>query len=350
LLRLTGITAGGGESQPLSVTATSSNTGLIPHPVINYTSASTTGSLALTPVANQSGTATITVTVTDGGLDNNLATPGDNASFSRDFTVEVTPNETGSRIYQNFDEAGSPYQLIEPVVDASHGVLANGPSGNYFRLNGTTSNSSKNGQPDLLLFNDVIDVSNATIHASFDYRETVHTNGGAEGLRFTLYPADSITKVSDAFLSPGFVYPIDIGSGSAGVFHVHFDTFNNAQGHPDPNVNAREPNANHLEVNYNSDASASGWLASYTVPYDINDGQWHTVDLQMVPDAQGALLTLTATAGNTTHEIVQELVIPGFDFEEDYRAALWADYGAAISLHDIDNVLVEALLESGFSG
>ena len=202
----------------------------------------------------------------------------------------------------------------------------------------------------MLLFDDVIDVSNATIHASFDYRETVHTNGGAEGLRFTLYPAESITDVNSAFLTHN-VYTIDKGEGFPGVFHVHFDTFNNAQGTAGTPVGLREPNANHLEINYNGDANIeAGWLASYTVPYDINDGQWHTVDLQMVPDAQGALLTLTATAGNTTHEIVQELVIPGFDFEEDYRAALWADYGAAISLHDIDNVLVEALLDSGFGG
>ena len=32
----------------------------------------------------------MTVTVTDGGLDNNLATPGDNGTFSRQFTVTVT--------------------------------------------------------------------------------------------------------------------------------------------------------------------------------------------------------------------------------------------------------------------
>ena len=38
-VNLEGITAGGGESQPLEVTATSSDTNLIPDPAVAYTSA-----------------------------------------------------------------------------------------------------------------------------------------------------------------------------------------------------------------------------------------------------------------------------------------------------------------------
>ncbi|MFM7166558.1 MAG: hypothetical protein ACKO3T_15070, partial [Planctomycetaceae bacterium] len=89
-VNLTGIAAGGGETQPLRVTAISSNTGLIPNPSVTYTTANSTGSIAFTPVADQNGTAVITVTVTDGGLDGDLATTGDNLSFSRTFTVTVT--------------------------------------------------------------------------------------------------------------------------------------------------------------------------------------------------------------------------------------------------------------------
>ena len=48
---------------PLTVTATSSNPGLIPKPAVNYTSPQSTGTLTYTPVANANGTATITVTV-----------------------------------------------------------------------------------------------------------------------------------------------------------------------------------------------------------------------------------------------------------------------------------------------
>ena len=72
---LSGITSGAtNENQTLTVTAVSSNTGLIPNPTVNYTSANTTGSLTFTPVTNANGTATITVTVNDGGTSNNIVT------------------------------------------------------------------------------------------------------------------------------------------------------------------------------------------------------------------------------------------------------------------------------------
>ena len=88
---LTGISAGGGESQPLNVTATSDNLGLIPNPTVTYSSANATGSLAFTPIADAFGTATITVSVEDGGLDSNLSTLFDNNTFLRTFVVTVNP-------------------------------------------------------------------------------------------------------------------------------------------------------------------------------------------------------------------------------------------------------------------
>ena len=86
---LTGIATGASEDQPLRVTATSDNAGLIPDPTVTYTSPNATGSIAFTPVADEHGSATITVTVEDGGLDQNLATPEDNATVSQTFTVTV---------------------------------------------------------------------------------------------------------------------------------------------------------------------------------------------------------------------------------------------------------------------
>ncbi len=87
-VNLTGITSGAtNEAQTLTVTAISSNTSLIPNPAVNYTSPSRTGSLSFTPVPYGFGTATITVTVNDGGTTNNTT--------SRLFTVTVNPvNQT----------------------------------------------------------------------------------------------------------------------------------------------------------------------------------------------------------------------------------------------------------------
>ena len=83
-VNLSGISSGAtNETQTLTVTATSSNTGLIPTPTVTYTSPNATGSITFTPVANAYGSATITVTVNDGGASNNIV--------SQTFTVTVNP-------------------------------------------------------------------------------------------------------------------------------------------------------------------------------------------------------------------------------------------------------------------
>ena len=63
---------------------------LIADPVVIYTSSDEAGSLTFTPPADQSGTAVITVTVEDGGLDEDLGTPGDNRTVSQTFQVTVS--------------------------------------------------------------------------------------------------------------------------------------------------------------------------------------------------------------------------------------------------------------------
>lgn len=79
---LSGIGAGGGADeagQTLTVTAVSGTPSLIPNPTVTYTGGST-GSLAYAPMANASGTAVISVTVSDG-----------EATTVRTFSVVVMP-------------------------------------------------------------------------------------------------------------------------------------------------------------------------------------------------------------------------------------------------------------------
>ena len=87
---LSGISAGGGESQPLRIIVSSNNPTLIPTPVVDYTSPADTGVLRFTPTPYTSGTAVLTVTVEDGGADGSLATSADNRTFTRTMTVNVT--------------------------------------------------------------------------------------------------------------------------------------------------------------------------------------------------------------------------------------------------------------------
>lgn len=90
-VNLSGITAGGNENQQLRVTATNSNTTLIPSVSVNYSSPNSVGTLQFTCSPNLSGNATFSVTVEDGGKDGNLETPSDNLTFSRSFEVTVNP-------------------------------------------------------------------------------------------------------------------------------------------------------------------------------------------------------------------------------------------------------------------
>lgn len=81
---LSGISSGSpNETQTLTVTAISSNPSLVPNPSVSYTSPNATGTLNFTPVSFGSGTTTITVTVNDGGVSNNIV--------SQSFTVTVLP-------------------------------------------------------------------------------------------------------------------------------------------------------------------------------------------------------------------------------------------------------------------
>jgi hypothetical protein len=83
VVSLSGISAGAGESQVLSVSASSSDTGVVPQPGVSYTTPGATGTLSFRPAANANGTATIQVTVSDGAAVN--------GTTSRSFAVTVRP-------------------------------------------------------------------------------------------------------------------------------------------------------------------------------------------------------------------------------------------------------------------
>ena len=109
---LTGISAGGidwrgGEPQDLRITATSSDTDLFDDPVVIYTSADPTGRIQFTPKPDRYGTAVVTITVEDAGLDNDFSTNTDpstvNLTVTKSFTVTVDPvNDVPSTTDKDF--------------------------------------------------------------------------------------------------------------------------------------------------------------------------------------------------------------------------------------------------------
>lgn len=123
-IQLTGITAGDGESQPIKIEAFSNLTSVIPSPVVSYTSGTPTGTLTFTPAANQFGTVTISVRVTDGGLDGDLSTTQDNGITTKTFDVTISPlNDAPS-----FDQIPDTTPVDQSQTPAAQTIVISGVS------------------------------------------------------------------------------------------------------------------------------------------------------------------------------------------------------------------------------
>jgi len=91
-VNLIGITAGILESsQSIVITATSSNTAVIPDPIITYTSPNATGTLSFTPVTDAYGDATITVNIMDDGETPNGSVDNIDVTFEVTITSNFPP-------------------------------------------------------------------------------------------------------------------------------------------------------------------------------------------------------------------------------------------------------------------
>lgn len=138
VLNLSGITAGGREDQPLRVTAVSSNTSLIPNPTVFYSSPDQTARIEYAPRLDANGSATITVTVTDAGIDQVFGT-SDDASIIRNTFVSVTPvNDAPVIANQSFLVAEN--SALGTVVGT---VLSTDPE-NHFRTYAIVSGNTNN--------------------------------------------------------------------------------------------------------------------------------------------------------------------------------------------------------------
>ena len=179
IIDITGITAGGGETQPLQVTVRSSNPSLISDPTLTSDAVSAEGSrsLAFVPLPDQYGIATITVTVEDGGLDLDLNTAEDNAMFSRTFDVTVTPDTDSpptqvtphGRMFIHETLSGdslASYQL--PAVNVNGEAINDLPT----RVTVTSSNTALIPDPTVLY-------ASADVPSSLSFTPVASANGTA---------------------------------------------------------------------------------------------------------------------------------------------------------------------------
>ncbi|MCP4814104.1 MAG: hypothetical protein GY888_16480, partial [Planctomycetaceae bacterium] len=146
VIKLYDIQAGGGESQHLRVTASSSNTGLIPAPTVDYSSPDSTGTVRFTPLPDQFGTTIITITVEDGGDDNDLSTANDNLTFSHDINVTVYPVDDAP-LLDPINDVTIQEDSAEQTIDLT-GIFA-GPGGESqpLRVTASSDDTSLTGTP-----------------------------------------------------------------------------------------------------------------------------------------------------------------------------------------------------------
>jgi len=266
---LTGISAGDDEDLILRVTATSNNTGLIADPVVTYTSADATGSLAFTPVANQTGIATITVTVEDGGSDGNLDTTWDNSMIQRTFDVTVTT-------LANIDlrVVGS------PTVVGSNGEITSLPTNQewinewstywveiWVNTDSTSSEGIFSVNLDLNYQTQFTSATTIEYGAGFALNQTRTVNDSA-GVVENLYAE---TNASDLGISEYLLFA-RIKFESLSDDGVDIDTLNQTIGPYDLGFSVSESQVavvsdNQVSTNVNPFDGASIWAN----PYDLND-------------------------------------------------------------------------------
>ncbi|QDT97673.1 Ig-like domain-containing protein [Gimesia aquarii] len=120
-INLSGITTGGGESHPLSITATSNNTSVVLNPTVSYNPNDSTGSISYFAAGVNSGTATITVSVVDAGDDGILGNV-DDITVDQSFVVTVEKNDTTSSAITTALIDGATVEYTGEINDHQNGL------------------------------------------------------------------------------------------------------------------------------------------------------------------------------------------------------------------------------------
>ncbi|MFO1512654.1 MAG: Ig-like domain-containing protein [Verrucomicrobiota bacterium] len=279
-VNLTGISTGAtNEAQTLTLTATSSNPGLIPNPTVNYTSPNATGSLSFTPTANSNGTATITVTVNDGQVLNNTAT--------RTFTVTVNAvNDVPTlnplaNVVINEDAglqtvglsgigtgAANETQTLTVTATSSNPSLIPNPTVSYTSPGSTGSLSftpvaNANGAATITVTVNDGQAANNTVVQTF----TVTVN--AVNDTPTLNAITALNIQENAGLQTVSLAGIGSGAANESQTLTITATSSNPSLVPDPTVNYTSPNATG-SLNFTPTANNSG---SAIITVTVNDGQ-----------------------------------------------------------------------------
>ena len=198
-INLSNITSGSAEeNQPLSVTATSSDTNLFRNPTVNYTSPNTNGSIRFVPEANANGTAILTVTVNDGQTRNNFVT--------RMFTVTVLPDSTHYLIINPLTNLVTAAGQTITFRTTTNNNIGNGKLSYQWKFNGTSLASATNL---------ALTLSNVTTNQTGIYSVTAtltpllapHSSTSQAGL-LTVYPTAAARLTPAALVSSQYTLAV----------------------------------------------------------------------------------------------------------------------------------------------
>jgi hypothetical protein len=314
IVNLTGISAGENETQPLRVSASSSDTYLIANPTVSYTSSNPTGSINLVPIADRFGTVTITVTIADAGMDGDLSTIADNATFSRSFTVTILPaNALQTAGELDFDLKYIPWTAGGSVV----GEITSGPWGDYYRMSDTWNTY---GYGALALDRITYGVQ-SEIEIEFDFRIGDH--------RYSGNPADG--------LAVGLVKTSTYGTTGAPSDLVVHPKFPRLQDGLIVSLATFE------ERRIKIGAASQDWTTYYDPRLEETvSGQWHHWRMNVITNGNDHIVNLWITKPNgEIYRIIDSQRVTGFSPSET-RVVMFSHTGATASRQEFDNLVIRA--------
>ena len=178
--------------QSITITATSDDTTLIPHPTVSYTSPEATGSIAFTPAPETHGTVNLTVKVKDSGGRANTGVD----TLLTTFKVIINPN-----VPNNFQH----------VITNSGGVVQG-----TARLNGSMASAG-----DWIA---AFDSSGNTVGSAPLVSSNNDVRFGVDGSNFILYGDNSITSDIDEGMNQGEDFTLKLWDASRNVVLVQVDS------------------------------------------------------------------------------------------------------------------------------
>lgn len=208
---LTGISAGASDAgQSLTVQAVSSNTKLIANVLVNYTSPNSIGVLTFKPVANATGRATISVTVSDSGTGSNFVT--------QVFTVTVVNPAILAAMPKIVKQVASTGALPGKTVTLGVTVSGRAPFKYQWRFNG----KNLPGATGAALTLKGLKASNAGAYSVQVSNNAGMTNSATAQLTVFTNPAPNISKAAKT-VNGHFAFEVDGVPGAKYVVQASSD-------------------------------------------------------------------------------------------------------------------------------